>query len=121
MAEAMVNAQLGEKWEAFSAGIKPAGYVHPKTLEVLAEIGIQHTGQSKPVEKFRDMTFDLVVTVCDEAAEECPIWLGKGKRIHYNLPDPAKSDNINDFRLIRDEIKSKVIVMLKQMSNKNEN
>ena len=79
MAEAIVNARLGDAWQAFSAGTKPAGYVHPKALTALSEIGIQHTGRSKMADEFRDVDFDLVVTVCDSAAEECPVWLGMGK------------------------------------------
>lgn len=119
MAEAIVNARLGETWEAFSAGTKPAGYVHPKTLAVLAEIGIQHTGRSKPVDEFRGMAIDLVVTVCDATTEECPIWLGEGKRAHYNYPDPAKKNNIKDFRIIRDAIESEIIAMLNQQEAKS--
>ncbi len=78
MAEAIVNARLGDRWEAQSAGTKPTGFVHPKTIAVLFEIGIQHTGRSKSVDEFRGQDFDLVVTVCDSAAEDCPVWLGKG-------------------------------------------
>ena len=72
IAEAIVNYRLGDRWEAVSAGTKPAGYVHPKVLEALTEIGIQHQGRSKSVNEFRGVDFDLVVTVCDSAAEECP-------------------------------------------------
>ena len=79
MAEAIVNARLGETWEAFSAGTKPAGSVHPKALAALAEIGIQHAGRTKSVDEFRDADLDLVVTLCDSAQEECPVWLGKRK------------------------------------------
>ncbi len=66
---------MGEEWEAVSAGTKPAGYVHPKALAALSEIGIQHAGRSKRADEFRETAFDLVVTVCDSAAEECPVWL----------------------------------------------
>ena len=75
MAEAIVNARLGDVWQAVSAGTAPAGYVHPLAVRALAEIGIEHTGRSKGVDEFRDATFDLVVTVCDSAAEACPVWL----------------------------------------------
>ena len=112
MAEAIVNARLGDQWEAVSAGTKPTGYVHPKALEALAEIGIQHEGRSKPADEFRDVAFDLVVTVCDSAAEECPVWLGKGKRVHHSFPDPAKSDNMDDFRSVRDDIAREIIPLL---------
>lgn len=104
LAEAIVNARLGDTWEAVSAGTKPAGYVHPKAIAALAEIGIQHTGRSKLADEFRGVDFDLVVTVCDSAAEECPIWLGKGKRVHHSFPDPAKTDAMDDFRQVRDDI-----------------
>lgn len=112
MAEAIINARLGETWEAVSAGTKPAGYVHPKALAALAEIGIQHAGRSKLVDEFRGVDFDLVVTVCDSAAEECPVWLGKGKRIHHSFPDPAKTDNLDDFRTVRDEIGREIVELL---------
>ena len=120
MAEAIVNARLGETWEAVSAGPRPAGYVHPKALQALAEIGIHHEGRSKLAEEFRGVNFDLVVTVCDSAAEECPIWLGapaklgKDKRTHHSFPDPAKTDNINDFRKVRDAIEREIPPLLQQ-------
>lgn len=69
MAEAIVNARLGGEWQAVSAGTKPAGYVRPKALAALAEIGIQHEGRSKLADEFRGVDFALVVTVCDSAAE----------------------------------------------------
>ena len=112
LAEAIVNARLGETWEAVSAGTKPAGYVHPKALAALAEIGIQHQGRSKLADEFKGVDFDLVVTVCNSAAEECPIWLGKGKRVHHSFPDPAKTDDMNDFRKVRDDIEREIIALL---------
>jgi arsenate reductase (thioredoxin) len=109
MAEAIVNAHLGKEWEAFSAGTKPAGLVHPRALAALEEIGIHHDGRSKSVEEFRDMAFDLVVTVCDDANESCPVWLGKGKRTHLGFPDPARVKGREEeimavFRVVRDDI-----------------
>jgi arsenate reductase (thioredoxin) len=114
IAEAIVNARMGEEWEAVSAGTRPTGYVHPKALAALAEIGIQHEGRSKRADEFREVDFDLVVTVCDLAAEECPAWLGKGKRVHYNFQDPAKTDNIHDFRIVRDEMLIEIPKLLMQ-------
>jgi arsenate reductase len=69
MAEAIVNARLGETWQAVSAGTKPAGYIHPKALDAPAEIGIHHEGKSKLADAFKNVDFDLVVTVCYSAAE----------------------------------------------------
>jgi arsenate reductase len=117
MAEALVNAKLGNTWQAFSAGTKPAGFVHPKALAVLAEIGIQHLGSSKHVDEFRQQDFDVVITVCDSAAEECPLWLGKGKRIHHGFPDPAKSDNLEDFRRVRDAIERELFPILNELAS----
>ncbi|MCB0119435.1 MAG: arsenate reductase ArsC [Anaerolineales bacterium] len=114
MAEAIVNARMGAEWQAVSAGTKPAGYVHPKALEALAEIGIQHEGRSKLADEFKGQDFDLVVTVCDSAAEECPVWLGKGKKLHHSFPDPAKTDDINDFRTVRDDIEKVMLTLLKE-------
>ena len=117
MAEAIVNARLGDKWEAYSAGTKPSGYVHPKAIQVLAEIGIVHVGESKTPDQFKDMTFDLVVTVCDSAAENCPVWLGKGQIVHHSFSDPAKATGSDDeilsvFRNVRDEILEKIPLVL---------
>jgi len=114
MAEAIVNARLGEMWQAVSAGTKPAGYIHPKALAALSEIGIQHAGTSKHADEFKGRDFDLVVTVCDSAAEECPVWLGKGKKVHHSFPDPALTDDLNDFRSVRDDIER---VMIELLSN----
>ena len=114
MAEAIVNARLGDKWDAVSAGTRPAGFVHPMTLEVLREIGINHTGASKSVDSFYETGFDLVVTVCDSAAEECPAWLGKGKKVHHSFPDPAKTGDINDFRSVREAITLEIPQILKK-------
>ncbi|NJN44766.1 MAG: arsenate reductase ArsC, partial [Anaerolineae bacterium] len=57
LAEALINARLGERWHASSAGTTPAGYVHPKAIQVLSEIGIQHEGQSKSTDEYRDAYF----------------------------------------------------------------
>jgi arsenate reductase (thioredoxin) len=117
MAEAIVNARFPE-WRAFSAGIHPAGFVHPMAIRVLHEIRIQHNGVSKNVEQFRSDDFDLVVTVCDEANEECPVWLGKGRRVHEGFKDPAKAEGTDEerlavFREVRDELLEKIPVLLK--------
>jgi arsenate reductase len=113
MAEAIVNARLGNRWQAFSAGTHPAGYVHPLALQVLRELGIEHQGRSKDVSEYQQAEFDLVVTVCDSAAEECPLWLGSGRRVHLGFPDPAKAQGdeaqvLAEFRRVRDRIADQV-------------
>ena len=117
MAEAIVNTRLGSKWKAYSAGTQPADHVHPLAIEVLKEIGIEHKGQTKTVDGFYEFDFDLVVTVCDTAAETCPIWLGKGKRVHMGFPDPANAVGsqehiLNIFRQVRDDIAIKIPELL---------
>ena len=79
MAEAIINARLGDRWEAFSAGSRPIGYVHPLALRALTEIGIDHLGRSKSMDEYRGQSFEMVVTLCDLAADECPDWLGSEK------------------------------------------
>jgi len=123
MAEAIVNARLGDTWQAFSAGVRPAGTVHPNAVRALAEIGIQHEGRSKSADEFRAAPFDLVVTVCDQAAEECPMWLGPGKRVHLGFPDPAKAVGGDDevmavFRAVRDAIAREVPALLGQWTRR---
>ncbi len=113
MAEAIVNFRLGDHWQAFSAGTKPAGYVHPKAIQALAELEIEHKGRSKPADEFRDTPFDMVVTVCDTAAEECPVWLGSGKRVHHSFPDPAQTGDMEDFRRVRDSIEKEIVELLR--------
>ena len=119
MAEAIVNARYSAEWRAFSAGTKPAGYVHQLALEALSEIGISHSGKSKHISDFISRDFDLVVTVCDSAAEECPVWPGKArKRVHHGFVDPAKADGTLDeqkqvFRQVRSEMLEVIPELLK--------
>ena len=122
MAEAVVNACLDGHWLAVSAGTIPAGYVHPKAIAVLKEIGIDHSGKSKLADDFRDWDFDLVVTVCDSAAAECPVWLGIGRRVNHSFPDPAEAagteEEIMDaFRQARDNIVKQIPALLEKYQN----
>ena len=117
LAEALVNNILDDRWLAFSAGTDPAVAVHPLALKVLDEIGIRHSGSPKHVDEFRGYEFDRVITVCDDAAEACPVWLGKGSRVHIGFPDPAKVEGTPEeilmaFRKTRDEIADRVLRFL---------
>jgi len=112
MAEALVNHFRDAQWGAISAGTHPAGKVHPFAIAALKEIGIDASrARSKSIDEFRDANFDLVITVCDSAAEECPLWLGQGKRAHISYPDPARG-TLDDFRKVRDDIRRRVIEYL---------
>jgi arsenate reductase len=118
IAEGLVNHYLGKEWQAYSAGTRPSGFVHPLAVIVMAELSIDISGHvSKSTEMFRDSRFDMVVTVCDSAAEECPIWLGQGERVHIGFPDPAlatgtEAEKLQIFRLVRDDIHRRVIYFL---------
>jgi arsenate reductase len=119
MAEAIVNHDLGGTWRAVSAGTKPSGYVHPLALRALEEIGIRHQGESKSVDTFRGQPFDQVITVCDDAAEDCPVWLGKGAKAHIGFPDPAKAEGDEEavmavFRRVRDDIRAQIVAYLRE-------
>ena len=86
-------------------------------IQALHEIGIKHRGESKNVEQFRNEDFDLVITVCDDANEECPVWPGKGKRVHEGFRDPAKVEGTDEerlivFRQVRDEMLKKIPELL---------
>lgn len=118
MAEALINNKLPETWQAYSAGTEPSGYVHPKALRALEEIGIQHSGVSKHIDDLPTTEFDAVITVCDDAAEKCPVWLGRGVRQHIGFPDPAKAQGTDEeimavFRKVRNSINDKVLSYLK--------
>ena len=114
MAEALWRAHGRSKWDAFSAGSNPAGYVHPLAINVMKEIGYDlSSNRSKHVSEFVDQPFDLVLTVCDSARETCPILPGAVKTLHWPFEDPAQTDGSHEeklavFRRVRDEIKEKI-------------
>ena len=118
MAEGLVRHYLSKRWKAYSAGTQPKSSVHPLAIKAMAELGIDISKRkSKKVEKYKDKKFGLVITVCDEAAEECPIWLGSGKVIHISFPDPAKTKGSEEeqmavFRAVRDDIYRRVFYYL---------
>ena len=118
MAEGLVNRFLAAEWQAFSAGTRPSGYVHPLAIKAMAEEGIDiSTNESTSVAVYQDETFDLVITVCDQAAEDCPAWLGGGKVIHISFPDPAEARGMEEeklavFRSVRDDIRQRIFLCL---------
>lgn len=117
MAEAIVNARLSDQWLAFSAGVQPAAVINPYTGKALAEVGIVHLGQPKHPDIFKDQAFDLVVTLCDDAAENCPVWLGPGRKQHLGFPDPATARGSEEqvlpiYRQVLKDIIAKVPALL---------
>ena len=121
MAEGLLRALYGDRYEAYSAGIE-ATKVDPRAVNVMNEIGIDISGQhSKRMDEYRGVLFDLAVTVCDKAKEACPICgislkapetaPAAKKAIHKTFKDPAiaegsEEEQLNVFRQVRDEIKS---------------
>ena len=93
MAESLINEIGKGAYEAVSAGSFPAGYVHPKSIETLQRHGFTAVNpRSKSWDEFAGQKFDLVITVCDNAAgETCPALMGNPKKMHWSTPDPAKA------------------------------
>jgi arsenate reductase len=97
--------------EVPSAGTNPSSRVHPKAIQVMKEIGIDiSSGYPKDVDQFIDQSFDYVITVCDNAKETCPVFMGEVKEnLHIGFDDPAEATGteeevFSEFRRIRDEI-----------------
>lgn len=110
MAEAFFKS-FNKNIQTYSAGTIPSDKVHPLAIQVMKEIGIDISNNTpKPVDKYINMNFDYVITVCGEAKENCPIFYGNVKnRIHIGFDDPAKVNGdknfiLKEFRRIRDEI-----------------
>jgi arsenate reductase len=92
MAEALFRELGGSRVAVESAGSVPAGIVNPRTIQVLDEAGLDHAwARSKSMTEFLDQEFDHVLTVCDDAAEACPVFPGPAVRTHWSIPDPARA------------------------------
>lgn len=111
LAEGILRAAAGDLVEVHSAGSKPAGYVHPKAIEVMREIGLDISGHtSKHLNEFLDRPVPTVITVCGNADQACPLFPGQVHRHHWGFADPAQAagteeEILAEFRRLRDEIK----------------
>lgn len=111
MAEGVLRAAAGDVVDVQSAGSKPAGYVHPKAIAVMREIGIDLSGHtSKHMREFLDREVRTVITVCGVADQACPIYPGQVNRHHWRFDDPAHATGTDEqvlaeFRRVRDEIR----------------
>lgn len=110
MAEGLLRRAGGGRFEVQSAGTRPVG-VKAEAVEVMREAGIDISGQrSKSVEEFANQEFDYVITVCDNAREECPVFPARTRRLHWSFDDPAAAPEgggearLAVFRRVRDEI-----------------
>jgi arsenate reductase (thioredoxin) len=113
MAEGLLRHDGGGRFEVFSAGVSPSR-VRPEAIEAMREVGIDISGQrSKSVEEFAGQAFDYVITVCDNAREQCPFFPAETKRIHWSFDDPAAAQGdetarLAVFRRVRDEIRARL-------------
>ena len=111
--------KYGSNWEVKSAGINPKG-LNLLAAYVMLEKGIDISNQkSKNIDQFINSKFDYVITVCDNAKENCPYFPGGATYIHWNFPDPDiftgnEEDRINEFRKVRDAIENKILNFLKE-------
>ena len=111
LAEGILRAAAGDLIEVQSAGSKPAGYVHPLSVQVMSEIGLdisQH--RSKHLNEFLDRQITTVITVCGNADQACPVFPGQLNRHHWGFDDPGKvegteAEQLPVFRRVRDEIR----------------
>jgi arsenate reductase len=111
LAEGILRHCAGDLFEVHSAGSNPAGYVHPKAIEVMKEIGIDISRHaSKHMNQFLDQKIDTVITVCGNADQACPRFPGQMNRYHWGFDDPAHAKGTDEeimtvFRRVRDQIK----------------
>jgi arsenate reductase len=109
MAEGLLRHLAGDRFEVVSAGVSPT-HVRPEAITAMREIGIDISDHhSKSVDEFSDQEFDYVITVCDNANEQCPVFPGKTERIHWSFEDPAAAEGeenarLDVYRRVRDEI-----------------
>jgi arsenate reductase (thioredoxin) len=120
MAEGLLRELAGDQVDVFSAGARPAT-VNPLAIEAMQERGIDITSHtSKHLDQFRDQPFDYVITVCDNAAEACPLFPGPAERIHWSLPDPAAATGdhaaqLAAFRAVRNTLEAHIRAWLTQL------
>ena len=114
MAEALLKSLAGDRYEAYGAGTDIAPVVNPFALEVLGERGVDTEGlHSKSLDIFIDQSFDLIITVCDNAKQTCPFFPGAKSMHHWSVEDPAafqgtREEILLKFREVRDEIERRL-------------
>ena len=113
MAEGLLRSLGGDEFEVFSAGTE-ATFVRPLAIKAMTELGIDISRQqSKTLERYLREPFDEVITVCDTAAEACPVFPGAVRRRHWSLEDPSKApgseqEQLAVYRRVRDELRSRI-------------
>jgi arsenate reductase len=113
MAEGLLRHLAGDRYAAFSAGTE-ATHVRPLAIRAMAELGIDISAQeSKTLDRYLGEPFDAVITVCDQAADACPVFPGAKRRLHWSFPDPSKAhgseaDQLAVYRMVRDDIRRQI-------------
>jgi arsenate reductase (thioredoxin) len=113
MAEGLLRDMAGDRFEAFSAGTE-ATRIRPEAISVMAEMGVDISAQkSETLDRYLGESLDLVVTVCDDANESCPVFPGARERLHWSFPDPSKAaggydERLLAFRNVRDRIRARI-------------
>lgn len=118
MAEGLARAFHGDQVDVVSAGSRPAGWVHPLAVRALADLGIDiRDAESKSADQFLDEPFDVVVTVCDSAAADCPVWSGAKRVEHWPIEDPSfgpddPATRYGRFLHTRDDLASRIEALM---------
>jgi arsenate reductase len=121
MAEALARLDYPDLLEPVSAGSRPAGFVHPLAIQAIEELGVGlDEAHSKSAEEFREQAFDLVVTVCDAAAADCPTWPGSRHIVHWSIPDPSfapggEEARLAAFRSTRDDLRRRIDALMEAL------
>ena len=114
-----MNHDLAGQVRAFSAGVAPKA-VNPRAVRAMAELGIDISGhRSKSMSEFEGQPFDLVITVCDSAREQCPMFPGAARMLHVGFEDPGRAQGTDEevmavFRRVRDEMREQLIPLLQE-------
>jgi arsenate reductase len=122
MAEGLINHDFKGKIEADSAGVEP-GVLNPNAVEVMREIGIDISHQrSKHIQELLGSEYDLIITLCDYAAQTCPVWPKAGEMVYMPFDDPfnakgTQEEILAEYRRVRDLIRNKVGQLLKKQNN----
>ena len=123
MAEGLARAFHGDVMDVVSAGSRPTGWVHPLAIKAMAKIGIDiHDQYSKSADEFLDQPFDVVVTVCDSAAQDCPNWPGAKRIEHWPIVDPSygpddPATRPDRFAATRDELKKRIDALAESLKD----
>jgi arsenate reductase len=122
MAEALARLDHGDRIDAVSAGSYPAGIVHPGAIRAIGELGPDISdARSKSADEFRDADFDVVVTVCDSAARDCPVWPNAKRLEHWSIEDPSfeRDPILRHVKFVetRDDLRMRIDLLVSELAD----